>query len=349
MVGQGVGARTLDVLVLEAADPVELGLVQPVEERLELGLGLARKAHDEGRAQRQFRADPAPGGDLVQRLCGRGGAGHAPQHVRMRMLEGHVEIGQHQPVRHQRNQVAHMRIGIDVVQPHPCAEAAQIAGEVGDMRAVAPFLGVAAVESVGGGVLRDHQQFAHAGFDQPLGLADHRMGGAADEAAAHVGNDAEAAVMVTTFTDFHIGIVTRRQPHARGRQQVHERVGRRRHGGVDRVQHLLVLLGAGDGQHRGMRAGDIVRLGPEAAGDDHPSVLGQRLADRLEAFGLGAVQKAAGVDDDRLRAAIVGADGITLGPQARQDALAVDQGFRTAEADHADGGLAGPRGAVQQR
>jgi hypothetical protein len=51
MIGQVVRPRPGDVFVLEAADPVELRLVQPVEQGLELGLGLARIADDEGRAQ----------------------------------------------------------------------------------------------------------------------------------------------------------------------------------------------------------------------------------------------------------------------------------------------------------
>jgi hypothetical protein len=69
---------------------------------------------------------------------------------------------------------------------------------------------------------------------------------------------------------------------------------------MDRVEHRLVLVRAGDGEHGRMRAADVGLLGAEAAGDDDPAVLGQRLADRLEALGLGAVEEAAGVDDHRL-------------------------------------------------
>ena len=84
----------------------------------------------------------APGGDLVQRPGGGGGAGHAAQRVGMGVLEGDVEIGQDQPLGHQRDQLAHMRVGVDVVQPHPGAEPAQFAGEVGDMGAhLAPLPG----------------------------------------------------------------------------------------------------------------------------------------------------------------------------------------------------------------
>ena len=58
----------------------------------------------------------------------------------------------------------------------------------------------------------------------------------------------------------------------------------------------------------------------------------QRLADRLQAFGLGAVEKAAGVHDHRIGALVVGRDRIALGPQAGQDAFAVDQRLGAAEA-----------------
>ena len=67
VVGEGVGAGAGDVLVLEAADPVELRCVEPVEEVRELGFGLAGIADDEGRAQRDLRALRPPAGDLVER------------------------------------------------------------------------------------------------------------------------------------------------------------------------------------------------------------------------------------------------------------------------------------------
>jgi hypothetical protein len=105
-------------------------------------------------------------------------------------------------------------------------------------------------------------------------------------------------------------------------------------------EHRLVLLRPGHGQHPGVRAGDELGLGPEAARDDDAPVFLQRLADGLEAFGLGAVEEAAGVHDHRLGAGVVGADRIALGPQAREDAFAVDKRLGTAKADHADGRLA---------
>ncbi len=62
------------------------------------------------------------------------------------------------------------------------------------------------------------------------------------------------------------------------------------------------------------------------------------IASRLSALAL--IEKPAGVDDHRIGALVIGRDRIALGPQAGQDAFAVDQRLGAAERDHADGGLA---------
>ena len=50
------------------------------------------------------------------------------------MLERDVEIGQHLALCHQRQHVVDMRIGIDVVQPHPGAERAERLGKIEEAR-----------------------------------------------------------------------------------------------------------------------------------------------------------------------------------------------------------------------
>ena len=208
--------------------------------------------------------------------------------------------------------------------------------------AALPGVGVVpAVDAVGGGVLADDEELADAGGDELLGLAQDGVGRARDEAAAHVGDDAEAALVVTALGDLEVAVVARGEVDGRGRQEVEEGVGLRRHGGVDGVEDGLVLVRAGDGEDVRVGRADQGRVGAEAAGDDDAAVLGQRLADRLEALGLGAVEEAAGVDDDRVGAGVVGGDRIALGAQAGQDALGIDQRLGAAEADHADARLAG--------
>jgi hypothetical protein len=79
-----------------------------------------------------------------------------------------------------------------------------------------------------------------------------------------------------------------------------------------------------------------------AAGDDDAPVLGHRLADGVEGFRAGRIEKAAGVHDDHVGTVIVGRDRIALAAQPREDALGIDKRLGAAEADDSDGrGLAG--------
>ena len=123
--GKIVRRRARDRLVFETADAVERGFVQPFEQKLEILVGLARKSDNEGRADREIRTDLAPARDPLQRFFLRGRPAHALEHVRARMLERDVEIGQHLAVGHQRNDVVDMRVRIDILQPHPDAEFAE--------------------------------------------------------------------------------------------------------------------------------------------------------------------------------------------------------------------------------
>ena len=85
-----------------------------------------------------------------------------------------------------------------------------------------------------------------------------------------------------------------------------------------------------------MRRADLARIAAHAAGDDHLAVLGQRLADRVQAFLARAVEEPAGVDDDHVGAGVGVRDLIALGAERGQDALGIDQRLRAAEADDAD-------------
>src|SRR5690606_11922506 len=69
---------------------------------------------------------------------------------------------------------------------------------------------------------------------------------------------------------------------------------------------------------------------------DHAAILGDRLADRLEALRLGGIEKAARVDQHDVGAGIVGGHGIAFGAEPGQDTLGIDEVLRTAERNHAD-------------
>ncbi len=110
---------------------------------------------------------------------------------------------------------------------------------------------------------------------------------------------------------------------------------------MDRADHLLILGGAGDREHLGEAGADQLGLLAHAAGDDHPPVLGDRLADHGEALLLRRIEEAAGIDQHHVRAGIIGRHGIAVAPQLGEDALGIDQRLRAAERDHADLGRGG--------
>ena len=201
------------------------------------------------------------------------------------------------------------------------------------------------VHAVGGGVLADHQQFLDAAFKQRLGLFQHITHRTADEVATHRRDDAEGATVVAALADLEIRIVAWRQLDAGftegTRHQVDEGIVRLRQVRMHRVHHFLRGVRAGDGQHTRVDFLDEVaavlgRLRPQAAGDDNLAVLGQRLADGVQAFLHRVVDEAAGVDDHQVRA-LEGLGGlVALGAQLGQDQFGIGQRFGAAQADEAD-------------
>ncbi len=98
------------------------------------------------------------------------------------------------------------------------------------------------IDAIGARILADDQQFPRARGDQLLGFAEDRVGPAADEVAAQVGDDAEGAAVVAALGNLQIAVVPRRQLQTRLGHEVDERRGDRRrrlvHGGDD----FLILL-----------------------------------------------------------------------------------------------------------
>ena len=256
------------------------------------------------------------------------------------MLERDVEIGEDQPFGHQRDDLIDMRIGIDIVEPHPGGDSAELAGEIGhvrhDLAALPHPRFLADIHAISRGVLADDQQLLGPRRDQLLRLLEDRVGAPADEIAAQARDDAEGAAMVAAFGDLQIAVMAGRQLQPRVGHQVQIGAGRHRRGDMDGADHLLILVRPGDGEHVGEALADDVGFLAEAAGDDDAAILRDRLADRLQALFLGAVEEAAGVDQHHVRTCVVGAHRIAVGAQAREDALGIDQRLGAAERDHAD-------------
>ncbi len=137
------------------------------------------------------------------------------------MLQRDVEVRQYLAIAHQRDDVIHVRVGIDVVQAHPHAELGQLLAQghhAGlDRHAVVEAGAVLDVDAVGGGVLGDDQDLLHAGLFQALGLGQYLADGAAHQIPAHGGDDAEGAAVVAAFGNLQIGVMTGGQLDALGR------------------------------------------------------------------------------------------------------------------------------------
>ena len=144
--------------------------------------------------------------------------------------------------------------------------------------------------------------------------------------------------MIAAFADLEIRVVLRRELDALRRDEIGERIVRPRQVRVHGGHHLGGRVRSGDREHVRMRVADerAAVLGAEAAGDDHLAVFGERFADRVERFGDGGVDEAAGVDDDEIGAFVGRRDRVALGAQLRDDLLGIDERLRAAERNEAD-------------
>ena len=80
-----------------------------------------------------------------------------------------------------------------------------------------------------------------------------------------------------------------------------------------------------------MHGGDLFRLRAHAAGHNHLAVFGKRRADRGERFRLGAIEKSTSIDDGEVSIGVIARKLVTFRSQPGDNALGIDQGFRTAE------------------
>ena len=105
-----------------------------------------------------------------------------------------------------------------------------------------------------------------------------------------------------------------------------------------RPQHFFVGGRSADAQHFGVPGANrfSVFAATHATSDQHPTILANRLANRLEALLLGGIDKPAGVDDDHSRVLVVRGNFVSLYAELGQDPLGVDQRFGATQRDEAD-------------
>ena len=192
------------------------------------------------------------------------------------------------------------------------------------------------VDAIGRRVLAYDQQFLGPRRHQLFGLAQHCVDPPRHQVAPDRGNDAEGTAMVAAFGNLEIAVMARRQFEAAFRDQVDKGVGNWRRCVMHRVDDLLILMRAGDGQYLRKTSTDHLRFVAHTSRHDDPTVFRDRLANGFQRFLLGRIEKAAGVDQHDVGAGIVGGHLIAVRAQFREDAFAIDQRLGTAERNHAD-------------
>src|SRR5262249_50869878 len=149
-------------------------------------------------------------------------------------------------------------------------------------------------------------------------------------------NDAEAAAVVAALGDLQIRIVRGGEPQSLWWHQGTAGLMRARQVCIDRCQHLLGSAGARDSEYFGMARADALGLSTETAGHQHGVVGLEGVAEGRERLVDGRIDEAAGIDYHQIRRLIARGDLIATRPQLRDQALRIDQGLGTTEADEAD-------------
>ncbi len=105
---------------------------------------------------------------------------------------------------------------------------------------------------------------------------------------------------------------------------------------MHRAYHGFVLLGTAHRQDARVLVPDARFLVAHAAGDDDLAIFGHGLADRVEGFLLGAIQKTTGVDHDNIGVVVGRRNLVAVEFQLGENAFGIHQGLGAPEGDEAD-------------
>jgi hypothetical protein len=119
--------------------------------------------------------------------------------------------------------------------------------------------------------------------------------------------------------------VARRQLDALRRHEVDVRIVQRRQCAVHGVEHAFILLRPGDREHVRIGFLDLLGFRAHATGDNDLAVFGHGFADGAQRLLLGAVEKAAGIDDHQIRAVVLARQFIPFRAEAGDDPFGIHQ------------------------
>ncbi len=287
---EGGAVGSLFSRVREEPAPVELGLVDEVEQLIVVVLGLARVADDEVRPERSRRLDGADVGDAGEELLAVAPPAHAAHERRRDVLERQIEV-RNTGVEDGTDEVVGEVARVQVQQANAIDPGGDLANQWDDRP-----LTDALISSESGEVLCHQHDLAGP---QRVDLAQDVVDGARPLLAAERGDGAEAAVAVAAFG--HLDVRPRRRRP--GPRQVEEIERRERHtGGLagERYGHAepddRVGLGHGFGQLVAVALG-------ETPGDHDLGVvtaLGAEGEHGVDGLLAGLFDEGAGVDHDQV-------------------------------------------------
>jgi hypothetical protein len=222
-----VGAGAFFFGIIEDAGALELAVFDEVHEFVEVGIGFAREADDEGGANGDAGDASADAFEEVPNVGAIRFTTHESQHVIADVLQGHVDVASHfwafgdglnevvAPVGRMGVEEADPEVAFDFVEsPNECGEGFAF----GRVDATAGFGAVFGplVHAEVGGVLGDEIDFLDSGSDEVARFFDDGFLGATAVAAADLRDDAEGAGMVAAFRNFDVSEVFGGEAEARG-------------------------------------------------------------------------------------------------------------------------------------
>ena len=341
-----------------------------------LGIGLARRASDERRADRDIRN---PFAQLIQQRLNfltRDPAAHLREDLIIDVLQWHIDIRHH--ARAIRDGFDHLirkttRVGVHQTQPmHIRKFAIQRPEQTGQAG------GVADIRAEAGGVLANEIQFNRAVGSQLFGFGEDLFDRFGTHQTTDARNRAERATLIASFANAQVCVMAGGQSQSafvvlKDRQAIRLRFPERRIIACNQLAagHQLsgkiVILAkvvtmflarvffAADGFYDMLAIEDtdeavdsgfigeqlgLVTL-HETAGNDYALALAVLLhlngiADFGHRFGLRRLQKATGIDDDGVSVGCVVRDCQPVHCEQPEHPLAVDEVLRTTETDESD-------------
>ena len=284
-------------------------MLQKVIKLLKFLLCFPREANDQAGAEDGVgHQRPQPADALPDQLAA-APAVHVPQDPVVDVLDGDIKIVEHLAAGgHSLQKLVVHLVGIEIMQADPgnAGDLLQLPQQVGEPPAAVE------IQPVAGDILRHHQKLPHAGLRQTPGLLHQRFHGRGTEGPADHGDDAVGAPVVAALRDAEIGGIPGRQQDSAPRQAAflpRGKIfppGRGVERALDGLHDAVVAAGAQGGVHLRQLPEKValVSLG-QAAGNDQRLQLAllfqlRQLQNRLNGLALGAVNKAAGIDNGRV-------------------------------------------------